>query len=651
MNGITDGKQGFYAIVYLVTTIIMVALAAGPVYAADPSADDALVIVNAGQNPDDVQAAIIAAGGKITHVFPPDAFIATLSGGSLDGATVYFSAVDMLVAANLSDNARRAAAVWNTLQAPAATLNIQISADNVEENPNDALIAPEPDGAEQLARAGSSSPRPAFEETSQFMIGSVAVGIILPESNGITDASTENWTEAQRTRIVGEIVNALNWWAEREPAAQLSFVYDDVAAKIAPTAVEPISRPYYDQSYWIADTMNAMGFTSASGSYFEQVRLYNNHLRDTYHTDWAFTIFVVNSDNDADNRFSDRFFAYAYLGGPFMVMTSGNNGYGPENMDAVAAHETGHIFQALDQYSSANQSCTAVAGYLGVQNQNSQLGCALDQPSIMRGQISPYTNKNIDPYAAGQLGWQDANHNSILDPVDVTADVTNVTWAEGSLSNIITFNGSLAQTPLTSPLYRSILINKFQQVQYRVDSGPWQIVTAADGAFDSHAEDFTFTTDPLPGGEHTIHLKATDNFGKITEQEIAVISVVDPTGGYIDTAFEAPYSRQMALNAAAVELLSGVAYQLNGGMVARVEYRLDGGAWQTVPAADGAFNSDTEDFTISVNGSNLESGTHIVEARAVDNGGFVDSTPAVMTITVQPSGQSLHTVFLPVVVH
>ena len=153
------------------------------------------------------------------------------------------------------------------------------------------------------------------------------MGIVLPESSGLTEASTEDWTEAQRLQIVSEIVNALNWWAEREPAAQLTFVYDDVAT-IVPTAVEPISRPYYDQSYWIADSMSALGFNSAGGSYFDQVRLYNNHLRDIHHTDWAFTIFVVNSSNDADNRFSDRFFAYAYLGGPFMVMTSGNNGYG-----------------------------------------------------------------------------------------------------------------------------------------------------------------------------------------------------------------------------------------------------------------------------------------------------------------------------------
>ena len=164
-------------------------------------------------------------------------------------------------------------------------------------------------------------------------------------------------------------------------------------------------------------------------------------------------------------------------------------------MDAVAAHEIGHIFRALDQYSSANTELAPLWPAIWGANQNSQLGCALNQPSIMRGQISPYTNKNIDPYAAGQLGWLDNNKNGILDPVDVTATISNVAWAEGASSNIVTFNGSIVETPFASPLYRSILINKLRLVQYRVDNGPWLAVAAADGAFDSHAEDFTFTTD------------------------------------------------------------------------------------------------------------------------------------------------------------
>jgi hypothetical protein len=263
-----------------------------------------------------------------------------------------------------------------------------------------------------------SPPFPAITKPASLMAGSVAVGIILVESDGTVDPSTENWTDDEKQRVFSEIVGALHWWAELEPRANLSFVYDDHFTQPLATGVEPISRPYLHQQYWIADTMGALGY--GAYSYFSRVRDYNNHLRQIFDTDWAFTIFVVNSFADSDNRFSDGYFAYAYLGGPFMVMTYGNDSYGPSNMDAVAAHEMGHIFLALDQYYNATQPCDRRAGYLDVPNQNSQYGpCASNETSIMRGQIYPFYARSIDSYAAGQLGWRDSDGDNVLDPLDV----------------------------------------------------------------------------------------------------------------------------------------------------------------------------------------------------------------------------------------
>ncbi len=100
--------------------------------------------------------------------------------------------------------------------------------------------------------------------------------------------------------------------------------------------------------------MSNLGYTT--GDYLEKVYAYKNDLRNQYQTDWAFTIFVVDSSADLDGKFADgKYFAYAYLGGPFMVMTYDNNGWGIEDMDRVTAHETGHIFMAGDQYGSARQ--------------------------------------------------------------------------------------------------------------------------------------------------------------------------------------------------------------------------------------------------------------------------------------------------------
>jgi hypothetical protein len=330
---------------------------------------------------------------------------------------------------------------------------------------NDALIAPDLPPVSGIALAASSTITPGYYQTSEYMAGSVAVGIVLVESDGSVDPSTEDWTDSEKQLVFDEIVAALDWWAGLEPRANLTFVYDDHFSDPLPTGVEPISRPYTDQQYWVADAMSGLGYDAAS--YFTRVRDYNNDLRATYQTDWAFTIFVVDSSADDDNRFSDGYFAYAYLGGPFMVMTYGNNGYGPANVDAVAAHEIGHIFYALDQYYSAQQPCTRRSGYLDVENQNSKYGdCASDVDSVMRAPMA-YTIDAIDPYAAGQVGWRDSDGDDILDPLDTDLPISIESIALDGAS--ATVSGTTSIAPYPSPSRASVTINTLTGVQYRFD--------------------------------------------------------------------------------------------------------------------------------------------------------------------------------------
>jgi hypothetical protein len=55
-------------------------------------------------------------------------------------------------------------------------------------------------------------------------------------------------------------------------------------------------------------------------------------------------------------------------------------------------------------------------------------------------------------------------------------------------------------------------------VEYRVDDGDWTEATASDGAFDSPAEDYTFTTASLADGEHTVYVRATDSADNTTAE-------------------------------------------------------------------------------------------------------------------------------------
>ncbi|MEA3340889.1 MAG: hypothetical protein U9R15_13075 [Chloroflexota bacterium] len=593
-----------------------------------------------------VQTFVEANGGHTTHTFPHQAAIARIpphtiqSLASLPGvAGVFTQAIEPSTIASYNPNASHIAGVWNNLIAAQTTpLNTGLMATGHSDDPNDALIAPDLPARDGLTLAAGDSVAPGYYQTSEFMSGSVAVGIVLVESDGGADPSTEDWTAAEKQQVFDEIVTGLNWWAEMEPRANLSFVYDDHFSDPLPTSVEPISRPYNDQKYWIGDAMSGMGYDAPF--YFTQVRDYNNDLRASHQADWAFTIFVVDSSADSDNRFSDNYFAYAYLGGPFTVMTYGNNGYGTHNMDAVIAHETGHIFHALDQYYSAHQPCTRSAGYLGVENQNSQYGdCASDESSIMRGGTFPYGAKVIDSYAAGQIGWRDSDGDDVLDPLDTELPISIASVS--MVSDSVTITGTTEIVPYPSPSRASVTINTLARVQYRFNGGDWQQATAGDGAFDGTSESYRFTAS-LPPGLYTLEVVAVDSAGNVSEANAAeTISILDPIDGGLNTELHQLSGATSTGNPVNID---GMAYHLQGGIITDVEYRINGGDWQPASAQDGAFDSDYEPFTLAT--GSLAAGNYLLEARAADGEGNTEINFASQEFTVVEK----HFIFLPLVV-
>ncbi|MFN8458162.1 MAG: hypothetical protein U0401_26515 [Anaerolineae bacterium] len=589
--------------------------------------------------------------GQISHIFPNIAVIATVETGAVNllrsmplAAAVLTGPAD---STSLGDSfgpaARGYGEMWNNLLAPPTMPPTQqwYRSIGAEEN-QDAFIAPDlPSTHNQVGISSTGSLTPGYFQTSEFMAGRVAVGIVLVESNGALDASKENWISEEKQLVFNKIVSALDWWAQREPRAKLSFVYDDHFSNPLPTQVEPITRPHSDQGYWIADAMHALGFTGSS--YFTQVRNYDNWLRATYQANWAFTIFVVDSSSDSDNRFSNGYFAYAYLGGPFLVMTYGNNGYGPEYFDAVAAHEIGHIFRALDQYAGANQGCSLRSGYLNIENQNSQYGsCASNVDSIMRGQIYPFITKAIDPYAAGQIGWRDSDGDNILDPLDANLSL-NITESSQN-GNEIRVKGDVTINPFPSPAGTSITINQISKVQYRFRGGNWQIGYPLDGKFDSVNEDFELTVANLPVGWSLFEISAVDTAGNTSTPYTKTITVLDPIDGGLNTDLTIPVE---AMSADEIPVIAGAAYHMQGKTITRVEYRLNGESWRPARPADGAFDSYYEPFTFELGSQELTAGRHLIDARAYDAEGDIEINFASQVLEIT-SGNSK--IFLPLVV-
>jgi len=611
--------------------------------------DRALLILDGSGDMEAVNEAVEDAGGRVIHAFPASAVIADLPSGAAPTtgvAAVFRHSVPTREASEFDAGARRAAGLWNRLlTAESASAERRISALDLEaELVDDAFVAPVPDRVQGSAEASAFTPDPT--QTSEFMIGRIAVGIVLPESDGSVDETTETWTAGERSQVLSEITAALDWWAGLEPRANLTFVYDDGTAEPVGTSYEPIERAYSDQGLWISEVMAKKGFNGST--YFDQVRGYNQALRETHNADWAFTIFIVDSSNDGDNRFADRHFAYAYLGGPFTVLTSGCDGYGINNLDAVVAHEVGHIFMALDQYSSARQPCTRRSGYLGAENQNSQYGeCALNEPSVMRGQVSPFEHGDLDPYARAQIGWRDSDGDGILDPVDTTIAINGVDYAsDGVRTNVFTFTGEILDEPYASPLRRNVTINTIEGVEWRVGDSHWMAADAVDGGFDSYTEGFAFTTLPLPTGEVDVEIRVVDSAGNEAQEVVATVSAVDPMEGVLETTLTRVGPQAMDGGPREVTY-RGSARSAEDTIVANVYFRIDDGPWEGVTADDGAYDDAEESFTLPLDLDGLSSGEHQVEVYAVDGQGFVETSPARDTFEVTSNTTQL---FLPLVV-
>jgi hypothetical protein len=199
--------------------------------------------------------------------------------------------------------------------------------------------------------AGAQANVPRGAPTSAYLEGKVAVGVILVE--GPTAAL--QFSAAERTKVVAEVQAGLSYLATANPIAGVSFSYDVRIVRIATAATAPAAD---QESRWRDPAMAALGYPAAWGSVDRYVR----DIRTRLGTRWAFAAFFT--------KYPVRHFAYASIGGPRVVMDYANGSWGPDNIDRVFAHETGHIFGAPDEYASSNCDCGGAWGRFGRPNVN-----------------------------------------------------------------------------------------------------------------------------------------------------------------------------------------------------------------------------------------------------------------------------------------
>ena len=271
--------------------------------------------------------------------------------------------------------------------------------------PNCTTVVPIPAGARAL--------RAAEAPTSAYLEGTVAVGIIIVEG----PTADLKFSDDERTKVIAEVQNGLSFYATANPVAGISFTYDIQVVTVG-TAPDPNAADL--EALWRDPAMAALGFSAD----FAGVTAYVEDIRNRFGTRWTYCGFFT--------KYPLGWFAYASIGGPRLVMQYANDGWGPDNIDRVFAHETGHIFGCPDEYASSGCNCGGSWGRFGIANGNCE-NCAVGGgvPCLMKGNtfaVCGYTPSHLGwapqllvrNYGYNAGGWRVAQHPRML--ADTTGD-------------------------------------------------------------------------------------------------------------------------------------------------------------------------------------------------------------------------------------
>jgi hypothetical protein len=343
-------------------------------------------------------------------------------------------------------------------------------------------------------------------DTAEYMLGDVTVKVVFLESAAGNPQNNENWDATSIARVKGTIERGLQWWEDTlhqyYPSAYLDFHVDFSQADNPFTvAYEPIKRTSDQTGDFVNEFLTSKGYATGGP---DAIYPYNNQLRIDTQSNWAFTIFVVNSEQDAAASGGSGSFAFggafsqsfAYPGGRYVVTLS-------DRPDYIIAHEAGHMFYALDEY-TAGDPYSAVRGYYNQQNTNGKNGAPSgfqQQDSVMSSgfpQQTSFVQHVLPTSTRANIGWRDSDSDGLIDIVDVNHTLTGYGYRD-ALSGNYRFVGQSQVRALPNlnsvGNKNDIAINRIHVAEYSLDNGAsWQV--AAN--YDTYSADLDLTI-PLAG--------------------------------------------------------------------------------------------------------------------------------------------------------
>ena len=364
------------------------------------------------------------------------------------------------------------------------------------------------------------------QDTAEFLLGDVTVNVVFLESNGKIDTSTEDWTPELTAEVKATIEEGVTWWSDTlalyTDVHELNFNFDyQYADNPIETAYEPISRPSQDVELWVEEFFRAVDIPEAAG-FSTEIREFNHRQRVLHNSNWSFTIFVVNAEQDPNDRFgneaadnTDFQRAFAYTGGRFIVMPHSRPA-------ATVAHEMAHIFWAHDEYRGSDPY-TARRGYYATQNTNAYDGnpdVTARELSLLSSTSAAYADHAVSTSARETLGWRDSDGDGIFDVLDVDHAIDG-TITFDPVTRRATFVGSSSVQTLDNrnPVgtQNDMTINRITGLQYQLDNGLWQDLMTLD----SYQVQVTASTPSLPDGVSTVAFRTIDHRTGVTSGEVA----------------------------------------------------------------------------------------------------------------------------------
>lgn len=365
-----------------------------------------LVVLDAPQLPDTFRAidGLTARGGRVLHRYGKRIVIGDLPASAARGVTrtpgiaAYHAGAVARRPRGLSPSEALGVAAWDLRQSRAfATAKKKRPHDRLRWDATGVAAGPQPPDGPGMEHVSEEAPRRAIfgDDTSLYLIGAVAVGLILVEG----PTPDLQFTEDERTRVVAECQEGLGWLAQRDPRANVSFAYDVRVVRV--TAAPDPSLSGYEalEARWRDPAMASLGYSPN----FLGVVSYVSAIRRDLGTRWAYAAFFT--------KYPLHHFAYALR--PRLVMHYGNDGWGVDNIDRVFTHESGHVFGCPDEYSSSNCTCDARFGYLREPNANCQR-CAPAFTDCLMGA----NTWAMCEHTLVHLGWRDTDADGALDPDD-----------------------------------------------------------------------------------------------------------------------------------------------------------------------------------------------------------------------------------------